>query len=294
MSLKLPSIKSFNDSLPKDWWLYVILFWFCVAFINTTFLRIIVPYEEGPLRYFEWIDIFLFVLPGWVLWIIISLTFPFLYGRTIKTKFTFVLFTVAILIMTSIWSGFYRVIYLSNEPELIAIWRQFTHSLGKNIIQDFCLFMMTYVAFIAWSSKSKIHSLNETIHRLEKINAEIVDSDSSKDNRPSDNPKISLRVNGKIQFIELLTIDHLRASGSYVEICTPIKRFVVVGNLKSFEEKLSSHGFFRIHRSTIVRKGAIESLQSLPNGEYRIITKMGAELRLSRSFKDKAAFLIRD
>lgn len=291
MLLKLPGIKSFSDSLPKDWWSYVILFWFCAALVNTTFLRIVVPYEEGPLKYFEWIDIFLFVLPGWILWTIVSLAFPFLYGRLIKTRFTFILFTVAILLMTSMWSGFYRVIYLNNELELIAIWRQFTHSLGKNIIQDFCLFLMTYIAFIAWSSKSKIHSLSETIHTLEKINAEIVNSDSSKDNRPSDQHKISLRVNGKIQFVELSAIDHLRASGSYVEICTPIKRFVVVGNLKSFEEKLSPQGFFRIHRSTIVRKEAIETLKSLPNGEYEIITKMGAKLRLSRSFRDKAVYL---
>lgn len=292
--MKLRSIKSFSDSLPENWWIYVIMFWFCIALINATFLRIVVPYEEGQLQHFKWIDIFLLVLPGWALWIIISLTFPFLYGHTIRSYFNLTLFAMAVVILTSVWSGFYRVIYLSHELELVAVWRQFTHDLGKNIIQDFCLFLMTYITFIAWSSKSKIHSLSETIHRLEKINAELVDSDLSKDSRSSRSPQISLRINGKIQFIELSAIDHLRASGSYVEICTPIKRFVVVGSLKSFEEKLSSQGFIRIHRSAIVRKGAIESLESLPNGEYKIITKTGAKLRLSRSFKDKAAFLKTD
>lgn len=293
MFLKLPNIKMFSDSLPKGWWLYVILFWFCIALINTTFLQIVAPYEEGPIQHFDWFAFFLLVFPRWLLWAIISLTLPFVYGHTIKTYFNFILFTIAVVILTSVWDGFYRVIYLNIEPEFITVWRQFTHNLGKNIIQDFCLFLMTYIGFIAWSSASKIHSLSDTIHRLEKINAELVDNASSKNNK-SDQTQISLRINGKIQLIELSTIDHLRASGAYVEICTPTRRFVVVGNLKGFEEKLSSLGFYRIHRSAIIRKGALESMQSLPNGEYKLITKMGAELRLSRSFKDKVVFLKTD
>ncbi|MCW5909683.1 MAG: LytTR family transcriptional regulator [Cyclobacteriaceae bacterium] len=291
MLLKLPGIKMFRDSLPKNWWLYVTLFWFCIALINTTFLRIVAPYEVGPIQHFNWFSFFLLVLPRWLLWIIISLTLPFLYGRVINTYFNFILFSLSVVILASAWDGLYRIVYLNAELDFITFWRQFTHNLGKNIIQDFCMFLMTYIGFLVWSSMSRIHLLNDTIDRLEKINAELVDNASSKGQQPSDHTHIGLRINGKTQFIEFSTIDHLRASGAYVEICTQKGRFVVVGNLKGFEEKLNPQEFYRIHRSAIIRKGALESMQSLPNGEYKLITKMGAELRLSRTFKDKVVSL---
>lgn len=283
-----------RDSLPKNWWLYVVLFWFLIAFTNTTFLRIVAPYEEGPIQHFNWLSIFLLVLPRWLLWTIISLILPFLYGRAINTYFNLILLGLFVVILTSSWDGFYRIVYLNVELDFITFWRQFTHNLGKNIIQDSCLFLMTYIGFIAWSSMSKIHSLSDTILGLEKINAELVDNASSKGQKSSDQTHIGLRINGKIQFIEFSTIDHLRASGAYVEICTQKGRFMVVGNLKGFEEKLNPQEFYRIHRSAIIRKGALESMQSLPNGEYKLVTKMGAELRLSRTFKEKVVSLRAD
>lgn len=291
MLLKLHSIKMFSDSLPKNWWLYVTLFWFCVALINASFLRIVAPYEVGPIQHFNWFSFFLLVLPRWLLWIIISLTLPFLYGRALDTYFKFLLFSLSIVILASAWDGFYRMVYLNNELDFILFWRQFTHNLGKNIIQDFCLFLMTYIGFIAWSSRSKIHSLSDTILKLEKVNAELIDNASSKGQASFDHTHIGLRINGKIQFVEFSTIDHLKASGAYVEICTQKGRYIVVGNLKGFEEKLNPQEFYRIHRSAIIRKGALESMQSLPNGEYKLVTKMGAELRLSRTFKDKVVHL---
>lgn len=289
-SLPVDGLKGLNDSLPRHWKLYVFFFWFCIALVNATFLRIVAPYEPGPLQHLAWQDFMVLVLPRWILWVIISLMLPLLMNRIVKSFTAFIFFALAVILFASLWDGFYRMLFLGTDLNSISLWRHFTHNLGKNIIQDFCLLLLTCIGLVAWSSVAKVHSLSDKILTLQKVNAELVDHASL--NEGELQPKqLPVRISGKIKFIDSLTIDHLRASGSYVEICTPTRRYLVVGNLKGFEAKLDPQEFYRIHRSAIIRKAAIESMESLPNGEYRIMTKLGVKLRLSRSYRNKVALL---
>jgi len=56
-------------------------------------------------------------------------------------------------------------------------------------------------------------------------------------------------------------------------------------SLSFMAEKLKPYGFVRIHRSVIVNISAVEEIQPLPTGEYRIRIKGGQEYLVTRTYK---------
>jgi two-component system LytT family response regulator len=56
-------------------------------------------------------------------------------------------------------------------------------------------------------------------------------------------------------------------------------------SLSSMAEKLKPYGFIRIHRSVVVNISAVEVIQPLPTGEYRLSVKGGKEYFVTRKHK---------
>jgi two-component system LytT family response regulator len=50
-------------------------------------------------------------------------------------------------------------------------------------------------------------------------------------------------------------------------------------------EKLKPYGFIRIHRSVVVNISAVEEIQPLPTGEYRLRVKGGKKYLVTRTYK---------
>jgi two-component system LytT family response regulator len=50
-------------------------------------------------------------------------------------------------------------------------------------------------------------------------------------------------------------------------------------------EKLKPYGFIRIHRSVVVNISAVEQIQPLETGEYRLRVNGGREYLASRTYK---------
>jgi two-component system LytT family response regulator len=57
-------------------------------------------------------------------------------------------------------------------------------------------------------------------------------------------------------------------------------------SLSSMAEKLKPYGFIRIHRSVVVNISAVEEVQPLPTGEYRLRVKGGEEYLVTRTYND--------
>jgi two-component system LytT family response regulator len=53
------------------------------------------------------------------------------------------------------------------------------------------------------------------------------------------------------------------------------------------ESRLKGTSFVRIHRSTIVNLDRIRELQPTFHGDYAVLLHSGAELTLSRGYRDK-------
>jgi two-component system LytT family response regulator len=98
-------------------------------------------------------------------------------------------------------------------------------------------------------------------------------------------PRIAFKTKGGIQFLGLADILVVHAEGNYVSLLHRTNPYLVHESLSAMAEKLKPYGFIRIHRSVIVNISAVEVIQPLPTGEYRLLVKGGREYLVTRTHK---------
>jgi DNA-binding LytR/AlgR family response regulator len=99
-------------------------------------------------------------------------------------------------------------------------------------------------------------------------------------------PRIAFKTKGKILLLDLADILAVQAEGNYVSLRHRPNAYLVHESLSSMAEKLKPYGFIRIHRSVVVNISAVEEIQPLPTGEYRLRVKGGTEYLVTRTYKD--------
>jgi two-component system LytT family response regulator len=87
-------------------------------------------------------------------------------------------------------------------------------------------------------------------------------------------------------------VDWIEAADYVVRIHAGGAVHVLREPIADLEKRLDPRRFFRIHRSTIVNLGSVKELQPLFHGEYVVIMRDGAELRLSRARRDRLQALL--
>jgi DNA-binding LytR/AlgR family response regulator len=98
-------------------------------------------------------------------------------------------------------------------------------------------------------------------------------------------PRIAFKARGSILLLDLADILAVQAEGNYVSLRPRTKPYLVHASLSSMAEKLKPYGFIRIHRSVVVNISAVEQIQPLPTGEYRLRVKGGKEYLVTRTYK---------
>jgi DNA-binding LytR/AlgR family response regulator len=99
-------------------------------------------------------------------------------------------------------------------------------------------------------------------------------------------PRIACKANGRISFLNLAEIVAVHAEGNYVSLQHRPNSYLLRESLSSIAEKLKPYGFIRIHRSVVVNISAVEEIQPLPTGEYRLRVKGGKNYLVTRLYKD--------
>ena len=99
-------------------------------------------------------------------------------------------------------------------------------------------------------------------------------------------PRIAFKAKGSILLLDLADILAVQAEGNYVSLQHRPNAYLVHESLSSMAEKLKPYGFIRIHRSVVVNISAVEEIQPLPTGEYRLRVKGGKEYLVTRTYKD--------
>lgn len=99
-------------------------------------------------------------------------------------------------------------------------------------------------------------------------------------------PRIAFKAKGRILFLDLAEIVAVQAEGNYVSLRHPANPHLLHESLSSMAEKLKPYGFIRIHRSVVVNISAVEEIQPLPTGEYKLRVKGGEEYLVTRTYKD--------
>jgi two-component system LytT family response regulator len=98
-------------------------------------------------------------------------------------------------------------------------------------------------------------------------------------------PRIAFKAKGRILFLDLAEVVAVQAEGNYVSLQHRPNPYLVHESLSSMAEKLKPYGFVRIHRSVVVNISAVEEIQPLPTGEYRLRVKGGEEYLVTRTYK---------
>jgi two-component system LytT family response regulator len=98
-------------------------------------------------------------------------------------------------------------------------------------------------------------------------------------------PQIAFKAKGSILLLDLADILAVQAEGNYVSLQHRPNPYLVHESLSSMAEKLKPYGFIRIHRSVVVNISAVEEIQPLPTGEYRLRVKGGNEYLVTRTYK---------
>src|SRR5215469_3459233 len=99
-------------------------------------------------------------------------------------------------------------------------------------------------------------------------------------------PRIAIKAKGKIRFLDVAEIVAVQAEGNYISLRHRTNPYWARESLSSMAEKLKPYGFVRIARSVIVNTSAVEEIQPLPTGEYRLRVKGGMEYTVTRTYKD--------
>lgn len=96
---------------------------------------------------------------------------------------------------------------------------------------------------------------------------------------------IEVRDGARRHFVPLAEVAWIEAAGNYVELHHGATPILHRAPLSAMERQLQGSGFVRIHRSRLVRRGAVAQVESKPSGDYVVRLVDGRELAGSRRYR---------
>jgi two-component system, LytTR family, response regulator len=98
--------------------------------------------------------------------------------------------------------------------------------------------------------------------------------------------RILVKDQSRMFFVALADVLYLDADGNYITLHTGTGKHIIYDSLTYLETRLDPGQFVRIHRSHIVNLACIREIESLSNGDYKVLLKTGQVLKWTRHFKD--------
>lgn len=101
----------------------------------------------------------------------------------------------------------------------------------------------------------RIASFKRAIKKLESIYEKTIVT------KKDDEQLVFIKKGTTIHKINYKEISYIECLGDYVSIFTDLGKFTIHGTMKEMEDKFNQDGFMRIHRSYIIQKNKIETIQ---------------------------------
>ena len=136
---------------------------------------------------------------------------------------------------------------------------------------------------------------NEEAEKLKKVLAEVAPdraeefSDGEGESAERFEKLINVKDRGQIFRVEVDSIEHIEAAGDYMCIYTGDNSLILRETMKDLERRLDPKTFQRVHRSTIVNLDQVRQVKPHTNGECFLVLDSGAEVKVSRSYRDVVA-----
>ena len=100
---------------------------------------------------------------------------------------------------------------------------------------------------------------------------------------------INVKDRGQIFRVDVDSIEHIEAAGDYMCIYTGDNSLILRETMKDLERRLDPRIFQRVHRSTIVNLDQVRQVKPHTNGECFLVLESGAQVKVSRSYRDVVA-----
>ena len=119
--------------------------------------------------------------------------------------------------------------------------------------------------------------------------SELVDEEAGSQPWPE---RLTIKDGNEFQLVKIADIEWIDAAGDYMCVHADGKTHIMRTTMKRLESSLNPDIFIRVHRSSIVNANAIASAASHLNGEYVLTLVGGAQLKVSRSYRDRIKSLL--
>ena len=136
----------------------------------------------------------------------------------------------------------------------------------------------------------------EEAGRLKEVLAEVApeaaDNFVDGDDQPASNrfeKLINIKDRGQIFRVDVDTIERIDAAGDYMCIYTGDNTLILRETMKDLEKRLDPRRFQRVHRSTIVNLDLVRQVKPHTNGECFLVLDSGAQVKVSRSYREVVA-----
>lgn len=128
--------------------------------------------------------------------------------------------------------------------------------------------------------------------RRDDVNRQILGLLSEIKDKPQYLDRLVIKNNDRVFVLKTDEIDWIEAEGNYVRVHFGKQSSLVRETLTRLAAQLDPRKFPRIHRSRLVNIDRIQELQPWSRRDWRIILRNGAELRLSRNYRDQLHHLL--
>ncbi|MBY8826067.1 LytR/AlgR family response regulator transcription factor [Sphingomonas colocasiae] len=136
----------------------------------------------------------------------------------------------------------------------------------------------------------------EEVERLKEVLSEVapeavdqIASDSDAHAASRYEKLINIKDRGQIFRVDVDSIERIDAAGDYMCIYTGDNTLILRETMKDLEKRLDPRRFQRVHRSTIVNLDLVKQVKPHTNGECFLVLDSGAQVKVSRSYRDVVA-----
>ena len=136
-------------------------------------------------------------------------------------------------------------------------------------------------------SSDEAEKLKDVLAEVSPESLEGMDTDEESSGRYE--KMINVKDRGQIFRVDVDSIEHIEAAGDYMCIYTGDNSLILRETMKDLERRLDPKNFQRVHRSTIVNLDQVRQVKPHTNGECFLVLDSGAEVKVSRSYRDVVA-----
>jgi DNA-binding LytR/AlgR family response regulator len=97
--------------------------------------------------------------------------------------------------------------------------------------------------------------------------------------------RLEVRDGARTVWLAPQDVEWAQAAGNYVELHGAFGTLLHRDTLAALEARLARHDFRRIHRSRLVRGGAVKSVETKPSGDFEVALASGDRVAGSRRFR---------